>query len=98
MPQLTLTIKHMNAKKLAQYYHKNGVKKTATYFGVTAKTIYKDLKLYDIETQKQQQDREWYSKLPVTPEEYHKKWAHVKHRNWWGCGDYVRNVSLKCNM
>jgi len=77
----------INKDKLEKCYHKYGVKKAAQKFGVTQKTIYNYLKLYGIEKNKRIKSNKWYDKLPSTPEEYHKKWNHVKYRNWWGCGD-----------
>lgn len=73
----------INASQLKKYYQKHGVTGAAEHFRVTPKTIYIYLKKYKIETLKQKRDREWYDKLPATPEEYHKKWEHVKNRTWW---------------
>lgn len=75
--------KEINATKLRKYYHKHGIKKTAKHFKVTPKTIYLYLKKYKIETIKQKKEIDWYDTIP----DLNKRWAKMKYRNWWGCGD-----------
>jgi len=74
----------MTKKQFEKQYYSSTSQKVADYFNISRVKVYEYVKQFGL-TKKStiKKEPKWFSKIPSTPEEYHKKWAKEKNKNWW---------------